>query len=109
VAAAARTRAGHPRARAFGKNFGTTLGDTWAGSASRRPRTSSTLVELRHDGKFATKSGGCDESRVFLEAYKSRSRSSTAAEVTAPVGGPPTNGGTAPMLFFGRLKRRCAG
>jgi hypothetical protein len=49
---------------------------------SREPQTTdehSTSFELRHYGKFTAKSGGCYENRVFLETYKSRSRSSTAA------------------------------
>jgi hypothetical protein len=54
-------------------------------------------------GEFTAKSSGWDENRVFLEGDK------LEVAAHAPARGPATGGRTAPMLFSGRLKRRCNG
>jgi hypothetical protein len=60
-------------------------------------------------GEFTAKSSGWDENRVFLEGDKLEVAVKTAVGCSRTCLRAAIGGRTAPMLFSGRLKRRCNG
>ena len=91
-------------------NFGTPPGDREQARTADHPANRRAQCSPRTRArKFASKSNGWDENRVFLEGDSFRTGSRTGAGAEPPACGPAAGGGTAPMLFYGRLKRRCNG
>jgi len=67
------------------------------------------ILELGHEGNSRPKSSGWGESRVFLEGDKLEVAVKTAAGCSRTCPRARDRRRTAPMLFSGRLKRRCSG